>query len=254
MKCSLQGFFLKMNKETISKLISFIDLTSLNSVDNQLNIQQLVELANLGHFGNFVSGVCVFANHGDYARFHLNEHIKTVVVAGNFPHGQATIEAKIQELKLITESSIDEVDLVINRGELIAGNYNYTAKEIEVSKTTIGEKKLKVILETGELTKKQIAKASIIAIENGADFIKTSTGKATFGATEDSAKVICNEIKKSNLPIGFKASGGIRSYSDVMLYYNIVKNILGDDFLTPDLFRIGASSLYKTLINNYNEI
>jgi deoxyribose-phosphate aldolase len=241
-------------KQELLQLLSFIDLTSLNNLDNQTSILSLVEKANLGFEQTVPAAVCVFANHGDFVRYNLNASIKTAVVAGYFPSGQASLEAKIQELDQIVHSDIDEVDIVINRGELIAENYDFTAKEVELSKALIEHRKLKVILETGELTATQIAIAAKIAIESGADFVKTSTGKIATGATLKAAEIICTAIKDSGRPVGFKASGGIKTYEDAVSYKNIVEKILGPEYLNPALFRIGASSLYDNLIAKFKSL
>ncbi|MCB9224406.1 MAG: deoxyribose-phosphate aldolase [Crocinitomicaceae bacterium] len=234
-----------MTKESIHQLISFIDLTSLNDTDNQEAVAALVDKANKGILGSTPAAVCVFPNFGQYARSLTK--LNVAVVGGCFPTGQTTTEAKIAELQDIATLPVDEVDIVINRGELIAGNYDYVANEISLSKKAIGSKHLKVILESGQLNEWQIKKASEIAIDNGADFIKTSTGKINVGATVPAARIMCEAIARSGKKVGFKASGGIRTYEDAMNYYRIVHEVLGENWLTPELFRIGASSLFDNL-------
>lgn len=234
-----------MTKERIHQLISFIDLTTLNDTDNESTIKELVEKANAGINGTRPAAVCLFPNFGQFAKSLTT--LNVAVVGGCFPTGQTTTEAKIAELKEIAKTNVDEVDIVINRGQMIAENYDYVANEIRASKDAIGNKHLKVILESGQLEDHHIKKASSIAINNGADFIKTSTGKTAIGATPSAARIMCEEIKKSGKNIGFKPSGGIRTYEDANTYYEIVEEILGANWLSPNLFRIGASSLYDTL-------
>jgi deoxyribose-phosphate aldolase len=239
-------------KEQIHQLISFIDLTTLGDTDNEATIEKLVLKANKGIDGILPAAICVFPNFGNLAKSQTN--LKVAVVGGCFPSGQSITEAKISELNEIAKTKVDEVDIVINRGELIAGNYDYVGNEIHSIKNVIGNKHLKVIIESGQLSSDQIIKAAEIAIENGADFIKTSTGKSATGATVEAAEIMCNAIKNSGKRIGFKASGGIRSYEDAMQYYSVVKAILGEEWLYPELFRIGASSLYDALENDLMSI
>lgn len=241
-----------MTKERIHQLISFIDLTTLNDTDNSKTVQQLVDKANKGIDGTLPAAVCVFPNFGNFAKSITS--LNVAVVGGCFPSGQTSTAAKIAELKEIANTSVDEVDIVINRGEMIAGNLDYVAAEIRAAKETIGSKHLKVILESGQLSAQEIEKASQIAIESGADFIKTSTGKSTIGATAEAARIMCEVIRTSGKSIGFKPSGGIRNYADAMIYYTIVEEILGQEWLTAERFRIGASSLYDNLAKDLQSI
>jgi deoxyribose-phosphate aldolase len=241
-----------MTKELIHQLISFIDLTSLNDTDNKKVIEDLVKKANTGIDGVLPAAVCVFPNFGQHAKSLTSLHV--AVVGGCFPSGQTSTEAKIAELREIAKSNVDEVDIVINRGELLAGNYDYVANEIKQSNQTLGTKHLKVILESGQLNSEQIKKAAEIAIDNGADFIKTSTGKSAIGATTEAATIMCDVIKNSGKTIGFKASGGIRTYTDAMNYFNIVNDILGEEWLTPKRFRIGASTLFDNLAKDLDTL
>lgn len=152
------------------------------------------------------------------------------------------------------ENGADEVDVVLNVGKMMSGALDEAANEIEVLREESDGATLKVILETGALhTPELIRQASLLAMQAGADFIKTSTGKIDVAATPEAAVVMCHAIKdfhqKSGRQVGFKVAGGIRSAEDAALYYTIVKEILGEEWLTPDLFRIGASSLANNLLS-----
>lgn len=245
-----------MTKTQIQQLISFIDLTTLGNKDNEKSVRDLIVKANKCAGGIAPAAVCIFPQFGDFAKGLTD--IQVAVVGGCFPTGQTSLEAKAAELRIIALSSVDEVDIVINRGEAVAENWDYLANEVKQARDIIGEKKLKVILESGELTSSELQMASMISIENGADFIKTSTGKIEIGATPEAAEIMCQEIHLANSKtakkVGFKASGGIRTFQDAMLYHDIILNKLGEEWLTPELFRIGASSLYDNLINDLNAL
>lgn len=245
------GFFFDMNQKEIAQTLQLIDLTSLSNLDNPSSIDALINKANLGHQNISPAAVCTFSCYADQLTKELNESINSAVVAGYFPSGQASLEQKKNEFELIATSQVNEVDIVINRGELIAGNTDFTNNEIKLAKEILVGKKIKVIIESGELNHELISLASKIAIDCEADFIKTSTGKSTTGATTDAVEIMCHEIKKSQKNTGIKVSGGIRTASDAITYMNIVREILGNDYLQPHLFRIGASSLYDALIKDF---
>lgn len=240
-------------RSSLLQLVSFIDLTSLEATDHEESLITLVRKANEGYQGIHPAAVCVYPNFGKFVAGHVQIPIQTAVVGGCFPSGQTMTPAKISELAEIEKLPVQEVDIVINRGEFLAGNFDFVADEIRQMRKAVPSKKLKVILETGELKSTDlIQKASEIAIEAGADFIKTSTGKCTIGASPEAAEVMCGVIaahyKNTGKRIGFKPSGGIRRIEDALQYAEIVHKNLGADWLTPTLFRIGASSLYDTLI------
>ena len=158
------------------------------------------------------------------------------------------------ETAMAIENGADEVDMVINVGKILSGAYDEAAAEIEVIRGEAEDATLKVILETGALPTPQIIRsASLVAMAAGADFIKTSTGKIEVSATAEAAVVMCEAIRDyydvTGCKVGFKAAGGIRSAEDAALYYTIVKEILGEEWLTPELFRIGASSLANNLLS-----
>ncbi len=234
------------------KLISLIDLTSLDNCDTETTIKKLIEKANSGCLGSYPAAVCAFANFGDLVRKNLNTSIKTAVVGSCFPSSQTLSTAKIAEAELISQTAIDELDIVINRGVFFDEKYDLISHEISQIKSALKEKTLKVILETGDLkTEKSIKLAAKLAIEAGADFIKTSTGKTTQGASHEAVRWMCEVIKihhtTTGIKIGIKPSGGIKTIDDALVYYNIIQEELGDEWLTPSLFRIGASSLYDQL-------
>ncbi len=175
-------------------------------------------------------------------------------VAGGFPSSQTFMEVKMLEVAMAVENGADEVDMVINVGKILSGAYDEAAAEIEVIRGEAEDATLKVILETGALNEPHIIRsASLVAMAAGADFIKTSTGKIEVSATAEAAVVMCEAIRDyydvTGCKVGFKAAGGIRSAEDAALYYTIVKEILGEEWLTPELFRIGASSLANNLLS-----
>ena len=241
-------------REKLLQLISFLDLTSLESTDNETTITELVRKANEGYKGVHPAAVCVYPNYGNFVAQSVLKTIQTAVVGGAFPSGQTLTRAKISELETINTSTADEVDIVINRGEFLAGNYDYVSNELNAMRAAVPNKLLKIILETGELnTSEAIQKASELAIDAGADFIKTSTGKCAVGATPEAAEIMCDVIAKhaqrTDKKIGFKPSGGIRTIESALAYYDIVEKKLGTTWLQPALFRIGASSLYAAIVN-----
>ncbi len=250
---------LTIDKNLILKLISFIDLTTLNDTDNKKTVLKLVDKANEGFNNTHPAAVCVFSNFGDLVKQHIKPNINVAVVSTCFPTGQTLTQAKLYEIELVNKTKVDEVDIVINRGEFLDGNLDYIIHEITEIRKRLPKKHLKVILETGELeTDEDILVASKLAMEAGADFIKTSTGKASVGSTPQAVYLMCQEIKRfyieTGKKIGIKPAGGIRTLEDAIQLYKIVKSVLGDEWLTPKLFRIGASSLYDNLITSYNQL
>ncbi|MDX1673043.1 MAG: deoxyribose-phosphate aldolase, partial [Balneolaceae bacterium] len=174
-------------------------------------------------------------------------------VATAFPSGMSTLEANLDETKHAVDQGADEVDMVISRGEFLKGNYSYVYDEIEAIKEACGDAHLKVILETGELlTYENVRKASDIAMLAGADFIKTSTGKIKPAATQPVTLVMIEAIRdyyyETERMVGMKPAGGIRKAKQALQYLVLVKETLGDAWLTPDYFRFGASSLANDLL------
>ena len=203
-----------------------------------------------------VAAVCVYPRFVACARRVLESSgVKVASVAGAFPHGQLPLALKVSEVKYAVEQGADEVDIVISRGLLLAGEEAAVIEEVATMKEACQGRTLKVILETGELPSPTlIAKASRLAIEGGADFIKTSTGKIGVGATPEAAEVMLNCIKENvkinKKVIGFKAAGGIRKPAEAMVYAELAKKIMGEDYINNQTFRIGASSLTEALFPN----
>jgi len=245
--------------EIYRRLMSYLDLTSLNSTDNDENIKSIVDKVNNFPFLfpdlHHVAGICIFPRFVPLVRQFLDiEEVNIVSVAASFPSSQTFLENKIDECKRVIDKGADEIDIVVSLGEFLAGNYQVVKDEIHSIKETIGCTHLKVILETGVINDPGlIYTASITAMEAGADFIKTSTGKASVSATPEAAWVMCNAIKDyfdlTKREVGFKPAGGISTKNDALPYYFIVEHILGREWLVPDLFRIGASRLANDLLN-----
>jgi len=240
------------------ELISFIDLTTLEGTDNNNVVKQLIDQAKDSYNktnGKGVAAVCVYPNFAGFASNELkNTNIRLACVAGAFPSGQSPLHIRIAELEHAVAHGAQEIDMVISRGAALSGNLDYVKHEIALHKNACGDAHLKVILETGELKDPDlIYNVSMVAMENGADFIKTSTGKISPAATLESAFVMCYAIREyyalTGKKIGFKPAGGIREPQEAYNYYLIVKNILGIDWLNPNLFRIGASKLLTNLYN-----
>lgn len=245
------------NKSVYCQLISHVDLTSLKSTDNAESISKLVQKVNdfddkfdiLPH----PAAICVYPVFASVVKEELTEDVNIACVAGGFPHSQVTTEVKMAEVGLAIADGANEIDIVLPVGAFLSGDYQYVYDEINEIKSCCGDVKLKVILETSLLSSvENIARASVLAILAGADFIKTSTGKEGSVATLEAAYVMCRVIKEFDKAgegkIGFKAAGGISKPSDAVNYFALVQDILGDDFVTPEYFRIGASSLVNNLL------
>ncbi len=243
-------------EELLQLILSVIDLTTLNDTDTDETVKTLANKAlqiQAANNGKTVAAVCVFPRFAATAASVLRSSgIQTACVAGMFPNGQSSMRVRLADVQDAVEQGADEIDMVISRGEIIAGNYHFIADEVARHKEACGKAHLKVILETGQLTLEQVRKAAETAIENGADFIKTSTGKFTEGATLDKSLVMLQVIKsyyeKTGKTIGFKPAGGIRTVEDAVSYAELVFGVLGKDWLTPDRFRIGASSLANDVL------
>ena len=247
------------NIDTKKELLSCIDLTSLRCTDTEEDIMLLANRVNkfddkYPDMKN-VAAICIYPNMVEIANDTLEaDNVKIACVAGGFPSAQTFTEVKIAETAMAIHAGADEIDIVLPVGKFLSGNYEEMCDEIGEMKDVCGEKTLKVILETGALLSAvNIKKAAILSMYSGADFIKTSTGKETVGATPEAALTMCLAIKEYFLEtgrkIGFKAAGGINSVEDALVYYTIVKEVLGKDWLNKDLFRIGTSRLYDMLLN-----
>ncbi len=249
------------NKEIYKRLYSCIDLTSLNATDTREDIWKFTEKVNERDGASDVANVaaiCVYPNFIETVKEALTADVKIASVAGGFPSSQTFTEVKIAETALAVASGADEIDIVLNLGFFLDENYEELSEEIDEIKHACREAKLKVILETGALkSAKNIMKASLLALYSGADFIKTSTGKGYEGATPEAAYVMCTAIReytaKTGRKVGFKASGGISTTADAVKYYTIVKEVLGEEYLNNEYFRIGASRLADNLLDSIKE-
>ena len=245
-------------KEIYKNLYSCIDLTSLNSTDSKESIWNFTQKTNdldgsHPELDN-VAAICVYPNFVHTVKDALTADVKIAAVAAGFPSSQTFIEVKIAETSLALADGADEIDIVINLGQFLDEEYQEMCEEIMEIKEVCGEKTLKVILETGALESyDNIHKASILSLYSGADFIKTSTGKSYSGATPEAFFVMCMAIKSyyktTKKKVGIKVSGGVSTTKDAVIYYSIVKNILGEDWCNKQLFRIGTSRLATILLD-----
>jgi deoxyribose-phosphate aldolase len=240
-------------------IFSFIDLTSLNTSDSPGTIRSFAERTALfsysfGEMKN-VAAICVYPNFVKVAHEGLgNSGVKLAVVAASFPTAQTYTEVKILETSMAARMGADEIDVVIPVGTFLQGELDSVIDELKAIREAAGDATLKIILETGLLKdERNIYRASIIAMESGADFIKTSTGKSIVSATPEAAWVMCRAIRdyynETGIMIGFKPAGGIVTPEDALVYYFIVNNMLGPKWLTPDYFRIGASRLANNILS-----
>lgn len=240
-------------------LFNCIDLTTLKTTDSVESVMKFTERVN--DFAEKyvdipnVAAICVYPNMAKIVHDTCEvESVKLACVAGGFPSSQTFVEVKTVETGLAIHDGADEIDIVISVGEFLSGDYETMCDEIEEIKAVCGEKHLKVILETGALgSMENIKKASILAMYSGADFIKTSTGKLEPAATPEAAYVMCQAIKeyhkKTGRKVGFKPAGGINTVVDALNYYTIVKEVLGEEWLNNELFRLGTSRLANLLLS-----
>ena len=262
---SIAGRSIKKESKVLAiKLaISMIDLTTLEGKDSEGKVRALCSKGIRPLDGNdevpHVAAICVYPNMIRTAKSALaGSGVKVASVATAFPSGQSPMKLKIEEVKKVVQMGADEVDMVISRGEFLEGNYQYTYDEVKAVKEACGDAHLKVILETGELeTYDNVRKASIISMLAGADFIKTSTGKVQPAATLPVTLVMLESIRdfynETGKIIGMKPAGGIKTTKDALAYLCLVKETLGDMWLTPDLFRMGASSLLNDLLMQFRK-
>ncbi len=247
------------DKHLLMNLLNLIDLTSLNTTDNKSHILRFTGKVNSfsGRYSNIpnVAAICVYPNFVSVVKEKLTaRNIRIASVAGGFPSSQTFRNIKVSECKMAVEAGADEIDVVIPVGSFLGNDFASVADEIREIKSAIGDKPLKVIIESGLLGDyMNIFKASMIAMDAGADFIKTSTGKTTISATPETAFVMCHAISdfysETGIKVGFKAAGGISSPSDAVNYYHIVKHCLGEEWLNNSLFRIGASRLANNILS-----
>ena len=246
--------------EVYKRCFGCIDLTSLGATDSRRSIgeftRKAIELPRHFPQAGSVASICVYPVFVETVGLAAGDSKMAITsVSGGFPSSQTYLEVKMLETAMAVENGADEIDVVISLGEMLSGEYDLMGNEIETLRNEVGDDVvLKVILESGVLARPElIHRAAVIAMEAGADFIKTSTGKAAVSATPEAAVVMCMAIRefaeRTGRRVGFKAAGGISTPQDAVLYYTIVERILGPQWLTPALFRIGASSLAGNLLN-----
>ena len=253
--------------EVLKRCFSLMDLTTLKTNDTDASVRKLVDKANglakLYPDYPLPASICVYPNFASVVReCRISPELHVTTVASCFPSAQSFLEVKVQECVLAVRNGADEVDIVLALNSFLADDFDSASREIVEMKKAIdaeaarlGRKVvLKVILETGLLvTAERIARASFLAMEAGADFIKTSTGKVEVNATPTAAYVMCSCIKayyeKTGIRVGFKAAGGISNAKDALLYYYIGASVLGKDWLDKEHFRFGVSRLGNSLMS-----
>lgn len=251
----------KYSTEEVYKfLFNCIDLTTLRASDSPRSVADFAEKVNQFETEHpempNVAAICVYPNFAQVVRAVLEvSEVDIACVSGGFPSSQTFTEVKIAETALAVESGADEIDIVLNVGNFLDGDYEEVCDEISEQKAVCRDARLKVILETGALkTAANIKAASILAMYSGADFIKTSTGKDFPGASLEAAYVMCQAIKEyyenTGNMVGFKASGGVSTTEDAVKYYTLVKEILGEKWLTNEYFRLGTSRLANNLLGD----
>jgi len=240
-------------------LMGSVELTTLKTTDSETSVMAFTEKVNefeeaypdLPH----VATICVYPKYAKTVSETLEvEGVEVACVSGSFPSSQSLIEVKTIETQLAIKDGATEIDIVMNVGAFLEGDYETVVDEIQQQKEACGEQAMKVILETGCLkTAKNIKIASILSMYAGADYIKTSTGKLEPAATPEAAYVMCQAIKEyydeTGVQIGFKPAGGLNSVMDALIYYTIVKEILGEKWLTNKWFRMGTSRLANLLLS-----
>lgn len=240
-------------------LMGSVELTTLKTTDSDVSVMAFTERVN--QFENaypdlpHVATICVYPCFAEVVKDTLEvEGVEIACVSGSFPSSQALLEVKVAETALAIKDGATEIDIVMSVGKFLSGDYEAVCDEINELKQVCGDKKMKVILETGCLkTAENIKKASILAMYAGADYIKTSTGKESPAATPEAAYVMCQAIKeyyeKTGIQIGFKPAGGLNTVMDAIIYYTIVKEVLGEKWLTNQWLRLGTSRLANLLLS-----
>ena len=240
-------------------LMGSVELTSLHTTDSEESILALTEKVN--HFDEtypdlpHVATICVYPCFAGIVSQSLEvDGVEIACVSGSFPSSQTFQEVKVAETSLAIHDGATEIDIVLPVGKFLSGDYEGVSDDINELKQVCGEHAMKVILETGDLvTASNIKKASILSMYAGADYIKTSTGKEKISATPEAAYVMCQAIKeyydKTGIQIGFKPAGGLNTVMDALIYYTIVKEVLGEKWLTNKWFRLGTSRLANQLLS-----
>ncbi|MDA3911680.1 MAG: deoxyribose-phosphate aldolase [Bacteroidales bacterium] len=252
------------NTDTLKKIFNLIDLTSLNTADYDEKINQMVEKVNkfpalFPEMPN-VAAICIYPPFVETVKENLHAaNVSIAVVSAGFPSSQTYLSVKLAESEIAANKGADELDIVLSLGRFISGDIAYCMNEISIIKQAIGEKHLKVILESGLMeSPEQVYQAGMLALKAGADFIKTSTGKDKKSADPVSVYAMCLAIKdyyeETGKKSGIKPAGGISTPEDAIVYFAIIKAVLGDEWLNNELFRIGASRLSNNLLSTiYNK-
>ena len=258
-KILVNNFDKNNTTDVYKQCLNLIDLTSLNGDDTQESIAEMVEKVNgftevYPHLPN-VAAICVYPAMVPVVKNHLTENIGIASVAAGFPASQTFIEIKVAETAMAVMEGATEIDVVISIGKFLSADYQDVYEELSEIKAACREAHLKVILETGALkTGTNIKKAAILAMASGADFIKTSTGKTPVAATLEATYIMCQAIKewddKTGIKVGYKPAGGIVSTEDAVKHYTIVKELLGEEWLSNNKFRFGASRLANNLLSS----
>ena len=248
-----------MTPDTLKACLGMTDLTSLKPTDTYSSITRLVNKVNDFQkrfpYYPLPASICVYPNFARTVKETLTvPGVHTTVVAGCFPASQSFLEVKVLESRMAVADGADEVDIVLALNSFLDHNLSRCEDEIRAVRQAVGNATLKVILETGALADEAaIREASFLAMESGADFIKTSTGKMEPSATPFAAIVMCNCIKeyygKTGRKIGFKPAGGISTAKDAAVYYAIAETVLGQEWLTPALLRFGASRVANSIMS-----
>ncbi len=246
------------DRAIMKHIFSLIDLTTLDVTDTDARVMNYIKKVNQlpSKFPELpnVAAICVYPVFVPLVKANLEaKNVKIASVAGSFPSSQTFTDIKLKEVERVLEEGADEVDVVMPVGKFLEGKYSYVFDEIKKIKSLTGSLHLKVILETGSLIDPaKIRHASLLCLEAGADFIKTSTGKTETGATPEAVYVMCEAIrdfsKATGKTPGIKPAGGISDASSAISYYLIVNQILGNDWVKPQRFRIGASRLANHLL------
>lgn len=248
-----------MTPEVKKFLMGSIELTTLKNTDSDRSVMEFTDKVNqfdeaypdLPH----VATICVYPCFAEAVKEALRvEGVEIACVSGSFPSSQARIEVKVAETSLAVADGATEIDIVMPVGKFLDGDFEGVAEDISEQKAACGDAAMKVILETGCLNgAKDIKIASIISMYAGADYIKTSTGKEAVSATPEAAYVMCQAIKEyydqTGIQIGFKPAGGINTVHDAVTYYTIVKEVLGEQWLTNKWLRLGTSRLANLLLS-----
>ena len=247
------------NEEVKRFLFGSIELTTLKTTDSDESVLAFTERVN--DFANdypalpHVATICVYPCFAKIVSETLEvEGVEVACVSGSFPSSQARIEVKVAETALAVKDGATEIDIVMPVGKFLSGDYEGVCEDITELKAACGQAPMKVILETGDLRSLSDVKvASILSMYAGGDYIKTSTGKEKISATPEAAYVMCQAIKEyydeTGIQIGFKPAGGINSVMDALTYYTIVKEVLGEQWLTNRWFRLGTSRLANLLLS-----